>query len=92
MSGQRHHLLVRTTVRATVITIITIILTTATIFLTIITIAIIIVIIITVIISSVQFSRSVVSDSLQPHGLQHAGPPCPSPTPRTCSNSCPWSQ
>ena len=29
----------------------------------------------------VQFSRSVVSDSLQPHGLQHARPPCPSPTP-----------
>ena len=32
--------------------------------------------------SSVQFSSSVVSDSLQPHGLQHARPPCPSPTPR----------
>ena len=31
---------------------------------------------------SVQFSRSVVSDSLRPHGLQHARPPCPSPTPR----------
>ena len=31
--------------------------------------------------SSVQFSRSVVSDSLQPHELQHARPPCPSPTP-----------
>ena len=31
--------------------------------------------------SSVQLSRSVVSDSLQPHGLQHATPPCPSPTP-----------
>ena len=31
--------------------------------------------------SSVQFSRSVVSDSLQPRGLQHARPPCPSPTP-----------
>ena len=31
--------------------------------------------------SSVQFSRSVVSDSLRPHGLQHARPPCPSPTP-----------
>ena len=29
---------------------------------------------------SVQFSRSVVSDSLRPHGLQHARPPCPSPT------------
>ena len=32
--------------------------------------------------SSVQFSRSVVSDSLQPHESQHARPPCPSPTPR----------
>ena len=42
--------------------------------------------------SSVQFSRSVVSDSLWPHGLQHARPPCPSPTPRACSNSCPLSQ
>ena len=38
--------------------------------------------------SSVQFSRSVVSDSLWPHGLQHAGPPCPSPTPGVYSNSC----
>ena len=36
---------------------------------------------------SVQFSRSVVSDSLRPHGLQHARLPCPSPTPRACSNS-----
>ena len=42
--------------------------------------------------SSVQFSRSVVSDSLHPHGLQHARLPCPSPTPRACSNSCPSSQ
>ena len=41
--------------------------------------------------SSVQFSRSVVSDSLQPHELQHARPPCPSPTPRVHSNSCPSS-
>ena len=32
------------------------------------------------------------SDSLQPHGLQHARLPCPSPTPRACSNSCPLSQ
>ena len=40
----------------------------------------------------VQFSRSVVSDSLRPHGLQHARLPCPSPTPRACSNSCPSSQ
>ena len=39
--------------------------------------------------SSVQFSRSVMSDSLQPHGLQHTRPPCPSPTPRVHSNSCP---
>ena len=38
---------------------------------------------------SVQFSRSVVSDSLRPHGLQHARLPCPSPTPGACSNSCP---
>ena len=37
----------------------------------------------------VQFSCSVVSDSLQPHGLQHTRPPCPSPTPRVYSNSCP---
>ena len=43
-------------------------------------------------ISSVQFSCSVVSDSLQPHGLQHARPPCPSTTPRVYSNSCPLSQ
>ena len=39
---------------------------------------------------SVQFSRSVMSDSLRPHGLQHTTPPCPSPTPRVCSNSCRW--
>ena len=38
--------------------------------------------------SPVQFTRSVVSDSLWPHGLQHARPPCPSTTPRLCSNSC----
>ena len=36
------------------------------------------------------FSRSVVSDSLRPHGLQHARPPCASPTPRVYSNSCPF--
>ena len=41
--------------------------------------------------SSVQFSRSVVSDSLLPHELQHARPPCPSTTPRVHSNSCPLS-
>ena len=39
-----------------------------------------------------QFSRSVVSNSLQPHKLQHARPPCPSQTPRTYPNSCPLSQ
>ena len=39
-----------------------------------------------------QFSRSVLSDSLQPHGLQHTRLPCPSPTPRAYSNSCPLSQ
>ena len=39
---------------------------------------------------SVQFS-SVVSDSLRPHRPQHARPPCPSPTPGACSNSCPSS-
>ena len=39
---------------------------------------------------SVQFSRSVISDSLRPHGLQHARPPCPSPTP-VYPNSCPSS-
>ena len=41
--------------------------------------------------SSVQFSQSVMSDSLRPHELQHARPPCPSPTPRVYSNSCPLS-
>ena len=41
---------------------------------------------------SVQFSHSVMSDSLRPHGLQHARPPCPSPTPGACSNSCPLSR
>ena len=42
--------------------------------------------------SSAQFSLSVVSDSLQPHRLQHARPPCPSPTPGAYSNSCPLSR
>ena len=42
--------------------------------------------------SSVQFSSSVVSDNLWPHGLEHARPPCPKPTPRVYSNSCPQSQ
>ena len=41
---------------------------------------------------SVQFSRSVVSNSLRPRGLQHTRPLCPSPTPRVYSNSCPLSQ
>ena len=39
-----------------------------------------------------QFSRSVVSDSLRLNELQHTRPPCPSPTPRVHSNSCPSSQ
>ena len=43
------------------------------------------------VIGSVQFSRLVVSDSLRPHGLQHARLPCPSSTPWACSNSRPWS-
>ena len=42
-------------------------------------------------VSSVQFSRSVVSDSLRPHESQHARPPCPSPTPRVHPNPCPLS-
>ena len=42
--------------------------------------------------STVQFSHSVVSDSLQPPGLQHARPPCPSPTPGVYSKSSPLSQ
>ena len=41
---------------------------------------------------SVQFSRSLVSNSLQPHKSQHARPPCPSPTPGVHSNSCPSSR
>ena len=41
---------------------------------------------------SVQFSCSVMSDSLQPHEVQHARPPCPSPTQGVHSNSCPSSQ
>ena len=42
--------------------------------------------------SSVQFSHSVMSDYLRPHGLQHTRLPCPSLTPRACSKSCPLSQ
>ena len=41
---------------------------------------------------SVQFSRSVMSDSLRPHESQHARPPCPSPSPGVHSDSCPSSQ
>ena len=41
---------------------------------------------------SVQFSRSVVSDSWRPHGPQHARLPCPSPTPGVYPNSCPLTQ
>ena len=47
---------------------------------------------IAVMVSTVQFNRSVVSDSLWPHGLQHARPPCPLPTPGVYSNSCPLSR
>ena len=43
-------------------------------------------------ISFIQFSLSVVSAPLRPHGLQHPRPPCPSPTPGVYSNSCPLSQ
>ena len=42
--------------------------------------------------SSVQFSRSVMSNSLRPHESKHTRPPCPSPTPRVYSSSCPLSQ
>ena len=42
--------------------------------------------------SSVQFSRSIMSDSLQPHELQHVSPPCPSPAPGVHPNPCPLSQ
>ena len=42
--------------------------------------------------SSVQFSRSVVSNSLRPHESQHTRPPCPTPTPRVHPNSCPSSR
>ena len=45
-----------------------------------------------IIFSSVQFSRSVVSNSLRPHESQHARPPCPSPTPRVHPDSRPSSQ
>ena len=42
--------------------------------------------------SSIQFSRSVMSDSLQPQEPQHTRPPCPSPTPRVHPNPCPSSR
>ena len=42
--------------------------------------------------SSVQFSCSVMFDSLRPHGMEQVRPPCPSPTPRVCPNSCPLAQ
>ena len=42
--------------------------------------------------SSVQFSCSIMSNSLRPHGLQHSSPPCPSPNPGAYSNSCPLSR
>ena len=42
-------------------------------------------------VNSFHFSRSVVSNSLRPHGLQHGRPPCPSPTPGAYSSSCPLS-
>ena len=45
-----------------------------------------------VLVYSVQFSCSVVSDSLRPHESQHTRPPCPSPTPEVHSDSCPSSQ
>ena len=41
---------------------------------------------------SVQFNCSIVSNSLWPHGLKHARLPCPTATPRACSNSCPLSR
>ena len=41
---------------------------------------------------SSQFSYSFMTNSLRPHGLKHAKPPCPSPTSRACSNSCPFNR
>ena len=46
----------------------------------------------TVLLRDIQFSRTAVSDSLWPYGLQHARPPCPSTTPGVYSNSCPLSR
>ena len=45
-----------------------------------------------ILLTNLQFSCLVVSDSLQPHGLQHARLPCPLPIPRACSNLCPSRQ
>ena len=45
-----------------------------------------------ILVSVTWFSHSVVSDCLWPHGLQHATPPCPPPTPGACSDPCPSSQ
>ena len=42
--------------------------------------------------NAVQFRRSVVADSLRPHGPQYARPPCPSPAPRVHPDLCPWSR
>ena len=56
------------------------------------TLAIVIGVIFSCFFSSVQFSLSVVSDSLRPHESQHASPPCPSPTPGAYPNSCPSSR
>ena len=56
------------------------------------TLAIVIGVIFSCFFSSVQCSRSVMSDSLRPHELQHARPPCPSPTPEAYPNSCPSSR
>ena len=45
-----------------------------------------------IVLSSVQFSRSVMSDSLRPHEPQHTRPPCPSPTPEVHPDPCPSSR
>ena len=55
------------------------------------TVRLLVKLIISMLLSSVQFSCSVVSNSLWSHGLQHARPPCPSPTPGVYRNSCPLS-
>ena len=45
-----------------------------------------------IVMDTVSSVAQFVSDSLQPHGLKHARPPCPSPTPGACSDSCPSSR